>query len=523
MCFFHSNSAGINRERIMTGSLIIKRTTTYSLFRRGWCSFFLCAICSLIFVSAAHAQWDSVTVLTHDDRNYIFFGQLVVDDSFRLHVFANRSSGPHTYQPTQLIYQQFDNWGNPLTEIMEISPEGQRDDYGLAVLLGRNNWIHVVWNRIIDDPPVFESRWMYMKLNTDGEVITPPTQLPNTDPSFGINYEVNMIQDSEGIIWISFFSDFIMAIDEFGEEVVPMHRVLPDINQSMLSMFVQRTPSDEIWACGRHLGEGNEDILLVRLDTTALVSEEVMEQIAPPPAVINLDAFFIDLSGAFHYNIYVEGEGNFYARDCRDGNNIDSVQIAPTIPYWSGMTNFIQLESDTLQFVFGTENINRTLIPMQNDTPTISVHLYPINELFYLYRFPRCVEKGGSQWILGTYQEDFNEPLQIAMIHIPGPNEPPPNAVDPSYPVIRDHRIISVYPNPFNSIITLSLSLSAPQNTNISLYDITGRHVKNISQGLMPAGDHSLKVDAAGLPSGTYFVKVDAAGFNVTRSITLIR
>jgi hypothetical protein len=39
----------------------------------------------------------------------------------------------------------------------------------------------------------------------------------------------------------------------------------------------------------------------------------------------------------------------------------------------------------------------------------------------------------------------------------------------------------------------------------------------------MPAGDHSLKVDAAGLPSGTYFVKVDAAGFNVTRSITLIR
>jgi hypothetical protein len=123
---------------------------------------------------------------------------------------------------------------------------------------------------------------MYMRLSTEGEVLTPPTQLPNTDPGFGINYEVNMIQDQDGVIWISFYWDLVMAINEFGEEVVPMHRVLPDINQSMLSMFVQKTPNDEIWVCGRHLGDGNEDIMIVRIDTTTLITEEVMVQPAPP-------------------------------------------------------------------------------------------------------------------------------------------------------------------------------------------------------------------------------------------------
>jgi hypothetical protein len=136
----------------MTGNRDLKRTQTLSHSGRGKRSLFFCAICTLLIVSASLAQWDSVTVLTHDDRNYIFFGQLVVDDSFRLHVFANRSSGPHTYQPTQLIYQQFDNWGNPLTEALEINPEGQLEDHGIAVLLGRNNWIHVVWNREFDQP-----------------------------------------------------------------------------------------------------------------------------------------------------------------------------------------------------------------------------------------------------------------------------------------------------------------------------------------------------------------------------------
>jgi len=97
------------------------------------------------------------------------------------------------------------------------------------------------------------------------------------------------------------------------------------------------------------------------------------------------------------------------------------------------------------------------------------------------------------------------------------------NPVEDQTEVAKDFNFISVYPNPFNSITTLSLSLPFAQQVDLSLYNITGRYVKQIAQGLIPAGDHSLIVDAAGLPSGTYFINVNASSFHTTRSIVLVR
>jgi hypothetical protein len=97
------------------------------------------------------------------------------------------------------------------------------------------------------------------------------------------------------------------------------------------------------------------------------------------------------------------------------------------------------------------------------------------------------------------------------------------NPVEDQTEVAKNFGFISVYPNPFNSITTLSLSLSFTQQVDLSLYDLTGRYVKHISQGIIPAGEHSLTLDAAGLPSGTYFIHIDASSFHTTRSIVLVR
>jgi len=505
----------------------MKRICLYPQSRRGTGSFFLCAMALVLLISStAVAQWDSVVVMTNDDYNYFLFNQIIVDDSFRLHVFAKRSVEPNSYQPTQLIYQRFDNWGNPITEQIEIEPDGQRDDQGLAVLLGRNGWIHVVWNRIYDTPNPFESRWMYMRMGSNGEMLTPPLQLDTNGEEFWINQGVRMVQDGEGVIWIAFQESLVMAINEFGEVVDPLHRVLPDPTERLLSMLLQRSPTDEIWACGRHVGDGNEDILLVRLDTAAFVAEEVMEITAPPPAAIGASAFHIDSAGSYHYIIYVEAEGEFFIRDQRDGSGLDSVHIAPSASALWNFTDFVLLNPDTLQFINYTapdRSIIRTLISHIDPEIGIEVQQYPINQLFGHNICTICSERSGSLWMPGFYRVDHNEPLQLAMTHVPGPNEPPPQSATPQYPVASDYNLVNAYPNPFNATTTILFDIASPQYVQLTVYDILGKEVGMLVNNLLPQGKHSVAFDAAGLPSGIYLYRLEAGSRSETKKMVLLR
>ncbi|RQV95742.1 T9SS C-terminal target domain-containing protein [bacterium] len=95
-------------------------------------------------------------------------------------------------------------------------------------------------------------------------------------------------------------------------------------------------------------------------------------------------------------------------------------------------------------------------------------------------------------------------------------------------PVEQMHTIprtfsFTVYPNPFNSITTLTLSLPGLSDVDVELYDVTGRYVKSITQERMAAGEHELRVDAAGLPSGIYFVKANAGEYAAVRKVVLVR
>jgi hypothetical protein len=96
-------------------------------------------------------------------------------------------------------------------------------------------------------------------------------------------------------------------------------------------------------------------------------------------------------------------------------------------------------------------------------------------------------------------------------------------ASDLRLPIPKQFILLSAYPNPFNSITTIALSLPEMSDVNVDLYDITGRNVKNIAQDRMTAGEHSLQVDAAGLPSGIYFVKATTGEFQVAKKIVLVK
>ncbi|OGC92833.1 MAG: hypothetical protein A2W25_01230 [candidate division Zixibacteria bacterium RBG_16_53_22] len=68
--------------------------------------------------------------------------------------------------------------------------------------------------------------------------------------------------------------------------------------------------------------------------------------------------------------------------------------------------------------------------------------------------------------------------------------------------------LMSAYPNPFNASITISYSLPAPGPVSLDIYDILGRKVATLFEGVMPAGESRAFWNAKEMPSGLYFARL---------------
>lgn len=83
--------------------------------------------------------------------------------------------------------------------------------------------------------------------------------------------------------------------------------------------------------------------------------------------------------------------------------------------------------------------------------------------------------------------------------------------------------IASIYPNPFNSFASIDFSLPEASIVNLSLYDLSGRLVKNLARGLYTAGNHDVAFDGSTLVSGLYLVKIQAGNRNSSRKVMLLK
>ena len=71
---------------------------------------------------------------------------------------------------------------------------------------------------------------------------------------------------------------------------------------------------------------------------------------------------------------------------------------------------------------------------------------------------------------------------------------------------LPDELDVSVYPNPFNSTVSISLEAPLHSETKVSLHDLLGREVDVIYRGRLAASTISYTAPAA-LASGVYFVR----------------
>jgi poly(beta-D-mannuronate) lyase len=86
-----------------------------------------------------------------------------------------------------------------------------------------------------------------------------------------------------------------------------------------------------------------------------------------------------------------------------------------------------------------------------------------------------------------------------------------------------EYRLEPNYPNPFNASTVIKFGLAQPQHTTLVLYDRLGREVAILVEGMLEAGEHTIRFDASNLESGIYFYKLKAGSFEDTGKMTLIK
>ena len=79
------------------------------------------------------------------------------------------------------------------------------------------------------------------------------------------------------------------------------------------------------------------------------------------------------------------------------------------------------------------------------------------------------------------------------------------------------------YPNPFNPTTAISYQLSAVSHVTLKIYDVLGREVITLVNGVENPGNHEVKFDASDLASGVYFYVLSTNGQLFSKSMLYLK
>jgi flagellar hook assembly protein FlgD len=114
-----------------------------------------------------------------------------------------------------------------------------------------------------------------------------------------------------------------------------------------------------------------------------------------------------------------------------------------------------------------------------------------------------------------SYIPDFVEIIDFSIGEIINTNEP---AELPT-----GYNLSQNYPNPFNPTTTIKYSIPKDEFVKLTVYDITGRVVKELVNGYKSAGRYNVEFNASGYASGIYYYRIEAGQYNNVQKMMLIK
>jgi hypothetical protein len=213
-----------------------------------------------------------------------------------------------------------------------------------------------------------------------------------------------------------------------------------------------------------------------------------------------------------YINSYANGAASpLNTRDAFHTVNVDITSLAkPTLTFKIAHARRVTAASDQIN-VFVSDNFGRTetlakvftvtdietadvlgtaaFVPTANQWKTLSLDLTPFKTYTNCrVRFELQSRRGNN-----TYIDDikFGE-FTTSIANTPNNN-------------IQ----LSINPNPTNENSTLNFNNTITSNITVSLFDISGKFVKQIMQNQLGAGEQKVELSGLGLSKGIYFVKLE--------------
>ena len=94
---------------------------------------------------------------------------------------------------------------------------------------------------------------------------------------------------------------------------------------------------------------------------------------------------------------------------------------------------------------------------------------------------------------------------------------------EPETGILKDFRLLKVYPNPFNPVASISYATDVDGNVQMDIVDMNGNVVKSLISDNHSAGSYELDWVPNELSAGVYFCRMISAEHQVTRKIIYLK
>jgi hypothetical protein len=86
-----------------------------------------------------------------------------------------------------------------------------------------------------------------------------------------------------------------------------------------------------------------------------------------------------------------------------------------------------------------------------------------------------------------------------------------------------EYKLYDNFPNPFNPATKIRFDLPKSSNTKITIYDINGREISQLINGVLKAGYYEISWNAGWLSSGVYIYRFESDKFMCAKKMLLIK
>jgi len=220
-------------------------------------------------------------------------------------------------------------------------------------------------------------------------------------------------------------------------------------------------------------------------------------------------------------NIYIGNDTSYTFRNVTANHSIHST-FKMSLPLRVLLVSPKQdstLRTDSVQFIWNTSSpfISQYKIERATDsmfstnrmidsTADISFTVHGlVNSQTYWWKVRAKNESG-----FGDYSEARK--FRVVITSVPNENELP-----------KVFALHQNFPNPFNPITEIRFDLPEEVFVTLKIYDVLGREVVTLVNGIETAGYKSIKFDATSLNSGIYFYRIVAGKFMETKKLLLVK